>query len=229
MNAGASTIFAAAPRPRRVFRPPLGPRLFSLFGVIFLAAATGLMIGFGGLIFLKMGGLMGLFAMACAGFMGALTGYCWRDLRGKWHLRVILDTDAAVLDLPRGRSLIHRPPAQRLTIPYSDIQGIDSRFEAYGSLGMECMQRAYVLHRRNGDLIFLFEERALATRMESTYYADIVTDLAARAGVKLRDLGTVEGKGGLLATWGAHAPDWTAPALPHKQAVRLWQHAASTG
>jgi hypothetical protein len=83
----------------------------------------------------------------------------------------------------------------------------------YGSLGMECMQRAYVLHRRNGDLIFLFKERALATSMESTYYADIVTDLAARAGVKLRDLGTVEGKGGLLATWGTHAPDWTVPAL----------------
>ena len=229
MNAGASTVPTAASRLRRVFRPPLGPRLLSLFGVVFLTIVTGLMIGFGVLAFLKMGWLVGLFAMACAGVMGALTGYCWRDLRGKWNLRVILDTDAATLDLPRGRSLIHRPPTQHLTIPYSDIQGIDTRFEAYGSLGMECMQRAYVMHRRNGDLIFLFEERALATRMESSYYADIVADLAARAGVKLHDLGTVEGKGGLLATWGTHAPDWTAPALPRERAMRLWQHAASTG
>ena len=133
------------------------------------------------------------------------------------------------LDLPSGRSLIHRPPAQHLTIPYADIEAIDTRLEAYGTLGMEMMQRAYVLHRKAGELIFLFEERAVATRMESSTFADIVADLAARAGVTLRDLGTVEGKGGLLGVWGTHAPDWGAPALPHERAMRLWRHAAATG
>jgi hypothetical protein len=149
---------------------------------------------------------VGLVVTACAGLLGALTGYVWRDLRGKWGLRVILDTDAVTLDLPAGRSLIHRPPAQHSVIPYADIEAIDARFEAYGSLGMEIMQRAYVLHRRDSELIFLFEERALATSLASNLFTDIVADLAARAKVPVRELGTVEGKGGLLAVWGNARP-----------------------
>jgi hypothetical protein len=212
----------------RVFRLPLAPRLLTLFGVIFLTVITSIVAVFAGLAFTKQWAL-GLFMMLCAGFIGALTGYVWRDLKGKWGLRVILDTDAVTLDLPVGRSLIHRPPAQHLTIPYADIEAIDARFEAYSSMGMGMMQRAYVLRRKGGELIFLFEERALATRMESSMFADIVDDLVARAGVPLREIGTVEGKGGLLGVWGTHAPDWAAPALPHERAMRLWGHAASTG
>ena len=59
---------------------------------------------------------------------------------------------------------------------------------------MKMMQRAYVLNRKGGELIFLFEERALATMMESSMFADIVADLVARAGVALRELGTVRGR-----------------------------------
>jgi putative ABC transport system substrate-binding protein len=125
---------------RRVFRVPLAPRLLSLFGVIFLAGITAIMIGFAAIAF-TMHWALGLFMLACAGFIGALTGYVGRDLRGKWGLRVVLDGDAVTLDLPAGRSLIHRPPAQHLTIPYTDIEAIDARFEAYGTLGMEMMQR----------------------------------------------------------------------------------------
>ena len=213
---------------RRVFRVPLVPRVLSLFGVIFLAGITGIMIGFAAIAF-TMQWALGLFMLACAGFIGALTGYVGRDLRGKWGLRVVLDSDAVTLDLPAGRSLIHRPPAQHLTIPYADIEAIDARFEAYGTLGMEMMQRAYVLHRKGGELIFLFEERAMATALQSSLFTDIVAELAIRAGVTLRELGTVEGKGGLLGVWGAHAPDWAAPALPRERAMRLWRHAASTG
>ena len=225
MSAGA----AAAPMSaRHVFRVPLAARLLSLFGVIFLALVTTLMIVLAALAFTAYWPL-GLFVMACAGFMGALTGYVWRDLKGKWRLRVALDKNAVTLDLPGWRSLIHRPPAQHVTIPYSDIAAIDARFEAYGSLGMEMMQRAYVLHRKGGELIFLFEERALATPFASSMFAELVAELATRAGLGLRELGTVEGKGGLLNVWGTHAPDWAAPALPRERAMRLWGHAAATG
>ncbi len=223
---GCATQVAA--RAGRVFRPPLAQRLLALVGVIFLAVVTGIIIVFAVFAF-TMQWALGLFMMACAGFIGALTGYVWRDLRGKWGLRIVLGTDAVTLDLPAGRSLIHRPPAQHLTIAYADIEAIDARFEAYGTLGMEMMQRAYVLQRKSGELILLFEERALATKMQSSMFADIVTDLAARAAVPLRELGTVEGKGGLLGVWGTHAPDWAAPALPRERAMRLWRHAASTG
>ena len=218
----------AAARARLVFRPPLAPRLLALFGMTFLAVITGIMIVFAVLAFTVQWAL-GLFVMACAGLLGALTGYVWRDLRGKSGLHVVLDSDAVKLDLPTGRSLIHHPPTQHLIIPYSDIEAIDTRLEAYGTLGMEMMQRAYVLHRKGGELIFLFEERAMATALQSSLFTDIVAELAMRAGVTLRELGTVEGKGGLLGVWGAHAPDWAAPVLPRERAMRLWRHAASTG
>jgi hypothetical protein len=168
----------AASRPWRVFRPPLAVRLFSLFGVMFLAAVTGIMIVFAVLGF-PMQWALGLFVMGCAGLMGALTGYVWRDLRGKWGMRVILDTNAVTLDLPAGRSLIHRPPTQHLIISYADIEAIDARFEAYGSLGIEMVQRAYGSHRKSGELVFLFEERAPGTAMESSMFADIVAETLA--------------------------------------------------
>jgi hypothetical protein len=215
-------------RAQRVFRVPLAPRLLSLFGVIFLAVITGIMIGLAVLAF-TMQWALGLFMLACAGFIGALTGYVGRDLRGKWGLRVVLDADAVTFHLPAGRSLIHRPPAQHLTIRYTDIEAIDARFEAYGSLGMEMMQRAYVLHRKGGELIFLFEERAMATALQSSLFTGLIAELVARTGVPLRELGTVEGKGGFLGVWGTHAPDWAAPALARERAMRLWRHAASTG
>jgi uncharacterized membrane protein YeaQ/YmgE (transglycosylase-associated protein family) len=226
-------ITAAAQRAqagyvRRVFRLPRGPRLLSLFGVIILAMVTGIMAALAVLAF-TLNWALGLFMTALAGFIGALVGYVWRDLRGKWNLRVVLDTDTVTLDLPTGRSLIHRPPAQHLTIAYTDIAAIDARYEAYGSLGMENMQRAYALHRKSGELIFLFEDRALATGMASSFFTDLVADLAARAHVAVHDIGTVEGKGGFLSVWGTHAPDWAAPGLPRAQAMRLWRHAATTG
>src|SRR6516165_11833479 len=162
-----SASAAAPPMPaRHVFRVPLAARLLSLFGVIFLALVTTLMIVLAALAFTAYWPL-GLFVMACAGFMGALTGYVWRDLKGKWRLRVALDKNAVTLDLPGWRSLIHRPPAQHVTIPYSDIAAIDARFEAYGSLGMEMMQRAYVLHRKGVDLIFPAAARVFALSLPS--------------------------------------------------------------
>jgi hypothetical protein len=57
----------------------------------------------------------------------------------------------------------------------------------------------------SGELVFLFEDRALATAIASSMFGDIATDLAKRAGVKLNDLGMAEGQGGLLCVWGAHA------------------------
>jgi tetratricopeptide (TPR) repeat protein len=96
-----------AARARRVFRLPLAPRLLSLFSLIILAGTTVIMIALAVLVFPKQWKL-GLLVMACAGFVGALTGYVWRDLRGKWGLRVVLNANAVTLD-PRAnyvRSLV---------------------------------------------------------------------------------------------------------------------------
>jgi hypothetical protein len=223
-GAGTQT---SAPAPR-LFRPPLSARLLSLFGTVILALVTAIMAVFAVLAF-SMQWALGLFMTAIAVFMGGLTGYVWRDLSGKWSYSIRLGPTAAELDLPAGRSLIHRPPSQHLTVPYADIESIETRLEAYGNFGMEMMQRPYVLRRTNGELIFLFEDRALATGLENQLFPDFASDLAARAGVAMRDLGMVEGKSGFLGMWGTHAPDWTAASLTLAQQLRLWRRAAFTG
>lgn len=94
---------------------------------------------------------------------------------------------------------------------------------------MANMQRAYALRRKSGQWIFLFEDRALATQYETSFFADIAGKLAARAGMAMRDLGMVEGGGGFLAVWGAHAQDWAAPSLPADRQSRLWRRVIFTG
>jgi hypothetical protein len=194
--------------------------LVGTVSVILLAAAIWLLTQHWGL---------GLLALAVACFCAGLTAYVWRDFRGKWGLRIVLDRDAVTLSLPAGRSLIHRVPAQRVTIPYSDIAAVETRLEGYRSLGMANMQRAYALRRKSGEWLFLFEDRALATAFESSFFANLAAQLSARTGGPLRDLGMVEGCGGFLGVWGTHAQEWAAPSLPPERQAQLWRRAVFTG
>ena len=229
MTVSSNLSAAAKDGEPAVFRMPAWARWFSLVGTLVLAVVAVLMLA--GAIFLlfKQAWWLAALVAAVAIFLAALTGYVLRDLRGKWGLRVELLADRMVLDLPGGRSLIHRPTAQHLTIGYADIDAVEARLEGYRTLGMAMMQRAYVLSRKQGDKIFLFEDRALGTAFETPMVKQIADAIVARAHVPLRDLGMVEGRGGVLAVWGTHAPDWSAPSLPLAQQLRLWRHAATTG
>jgi hypothetical protein len=212
-----------------VFRTPTGVRYLSLFATLFLAIVAGIMVGFA--IVLVFAGAWGLAALCAAVgiFIAALTGYVLRDLLGRWGLRVELMADRMVLDLPSGRSLIHRPPTQHLTIRYSDIEAVETRFEAYPSAGLQSVQRPFVLSLKTGDKIFLFEDRALGSVFATPMYEPIANAIVERAHVPLRELGMVEGGGGFLSVWGAHSPDWAAPSLPLQQQLRIWRQAAWTG
>lgn len=212
-----------------IFRMPAWARYFSLIGTLILGGVSALMLAFAILLLFQRWWWLAALVAAAAIFTAGLAGYVLRDLRGKWGLRVELLPDRIVLDLPAGRSLIHRPLAQHLTIRYGDIDAVETRLEAYPSFGMEMMQRPYVLSCKQGDRIFLFEDRALGTPLETPMVAPIATAIAERAHVPLRDLGMVEGRGGVLAVWGTHAPDWAAPSLTLAQQLRIWRHVATTG
>jgi hypothetical protein len=214
---------------RSVFRVPTGPRLLTLFGVLVVGGVTALMTMAAVYLLVLQQWALGVLTLALAAFMAGLTDYLVKDLRGKWGLRVAMEADALVLDLPVGRSLVHRPAAQHLKIPYDDIEAIESRIEAYATLGMAMLQRAYVLRRKNGQLIFLFEDRAIGTQFQSSIFTKLAAAIAARAGAPLRDLGMAEGRGGLLAVWGAQAPDWAAPEMPIARQIRMRRRAAITG
>ena len=195
-NAQPSGLASHWSKPRLEFRLPRARRIFVLIGTAVLGCVSAGFTVFAIVVMLGPQWQLGLFLLApLACFMGALTGYVGRDLRGVWGLHVVLGGDSLELDLPAGRSLIHRPPAQRLIVPYADIAAIETRLEAYSTLGMETVQRAYALRRKGGDIVFLFEDRALATGFESADFQQLAADIASRAGVPLHDLGMVEGKG----------------------------------
>jgi hypothetical protein len=212
------------------FRAPLVLRLMTAVGVAVLGLTTAFMTAVAVALLFGPAWPLGLLVVApVACFLGALTGYVARDFRGRWGLRVVLDTESVRLELPGGRSLIHRPPAQRLEIPYRDIETVETRLEAYTTLGMAILQRVFVLRRKNGNLIFLFEDRAIGTALKVPFCSEIAAAIAGRADVYVKDLGMVEGRGGVLAVWGTHAPDWAAPPLSGAQQLRVWRHAAFTG
>jgi hypothetical protein len=215
---------------RSVFRLSIGRRLLTLLGALLVSGISAAMaVAAVFFLVLQQWALGALILAPLATLMAGLTFYVVKDLRGKWGLRVELEADALVLDLPAGRSLIHRPAAQHAKVPYGDIEAIESRLEAYRTLGLTMLQRSYVLRRKNGPLIFLFEDRAIGTLLRSSIFTKIAADIAARAGAPLRNLGMVEGRGGFLAVWGAQAPDWAAAELPMARQARIWRNAQITG
>jgi hypothetical protein len=131
--------------------------------------------------------------------------------------------------LPSGRSLIHRPPALRASIPYADIAALETRLEGYRSFGLAMLQRVYALRRKSGELLLLFEDRAIGSAMAAPYCEAIVEAIVARTHTPPRDLGMVEGKGGVLGVWGTQTVDWRTPSLDEARQSRLWRAARVTG
>lgn len=211
------------------FRLPLTVRLLSLVAVVLLGGVTMLMFGFAvAVLFTDQWVLVFVIGLAAA-VLAMLTHYVARDLQGKWGLRVVLGADAASFRLPRNRSLVHVLPAQNLTVLYRDIAAVETRLEAYPTLGMVNVQQPYVLRRVGGDAIYLFEDRAVGTGLQRSYFGPLAVEIAARAKVDIRDLGMSEGSGGVLGVVHTQAADWAAPALPAARQARLMRKAVDTG
>jgi hypothetical protein len=136
---------------RIAFRVPIVARVLTLFGVLIIGGICAAMAMAAVYLLVLQQWALGALTLALAAFLAGLTDYLVKDLRGKWGLRVAMEADALVLDLPVGRSLIHRPAAQHLKIPCGDVEAVESRLEAYGTLGMAMLQRAYALRRKNGN------------------------------------------------------------------------------
>ena len=213
----------------KVWRLSSQPMIQSGVGVAILGATTAMlfvmaisMVGFAGW-------RVGIGMMAMAAFCGLLVLYVWRDMRGKRPWRIDIEPDGVSLDLPADRSLIHRPPACKTTVPVADISAIETRLEVYKGFGGSIMQRPYRLVRKDGDAIFLFEERALDTRMATASLRPVAADIASRTGAPFRDLGMASASSGILGVWFVRAPDWNAAALPPEEAARLERGVRLTG
>jgi hypothetical protein len=170
-----------------------------------------------------------LVGLPCAAGMGALSRYVLRDLQGKLQLRIVVDADTIQLDLPAGRSLNRRLAAQQVTLQLTAIEAVEARYEAYRAQGMVALQRAFVLVQKNGVRTFLFVDLGLEGWPGfPPVYEPLTREIAARSEARWCELGMVEGKGGVLAVWGARAPDWGAAPLPSERAEALWRMAWTT-
>ena len=211
------------------FRLPFGARFLSLCACVLLAVAS--LAAIGACVAAALAGRWALVLGVgiAAAILVELTRHVARDLAGKWGLRIGFGTDALDLALPAGRSLAHRLPAVRRSVPYSRVEAVETRAEAHSSLGMTRMQRPYVLRLAGDERIFLFEERALGTSMETRHFQPAVAEIARRSGASVEDLGMSEEKGGVLGVWGARGARWDAAALPENSQNRLWRRARTTG
>ncbi len=215
---------------RRIWRRSNAPAVMSGFGVGLVGlTALGMFGGAGFLIRTSEDFPVGVFMLVMGAAMAALTAYVWRDMRGKLGAQIILDQSGVTLRLPDGRSLIHDPPACRRTVPFGDIEAVETRLEAYGAQGAAIMQRAYRLTRKTGDPILLFEERALGTRFAEASMRPIAAEIAAQAAAPLNDLPMAQGRGGLLGVWFTAAPPWPTAPLPVARRSALWRRASLTG
>ncbi len=176
------------------------------------------------------GNRLGIFVAVVAGFLVVMFTYVLRDTRGKvgWHIAI--GATALDLDLPRGRSLIHRLDPVHSHICFDEIEAIETRLEAYSSLfGLTNMHRVYALKLKTGDVIILGEDRALHTAFESSILSGAVGEIIRQSHLELRDFGMAQGQSGFLTVLFASPPRWDAPSLSSARQAELWAAAEWTG
>jgi hypothetical protein len=172
---------------------------------------------------------VGLFMAMLVSWILWLTRYGWRDARAKHRLLIEADEEGLSLRLPPGRSLTHKADWCVRRVPWSQIAGIDTRLEAYSTLGMANMQRAFALRLQGGERLLLGEDRAQGTQLARSFYGDFIWQVSERFPVTVTDLGMAEGRAGVLGVLFTAAPAWDAGALPAEKQSAAWRRVARTG
>lgn len=212
-----------------VIRPPLAGRIGSAFGTVLLGAGGLAMLG-GAAIFTATGEIALVITLAvCSAVIIGLFFYVLRDTRSKLKWRVTIGADALELDLPGGRSAFHRLDPVHTKVRYDEIAAVETRLEAYPSMGMVNINRAYALRLKAGDLIILGEDRGLNTALASATLTTAVGQMLEHGGLKARDRGMALGRGGFLCVLYTSPPPWDARNLSDKQQAELWRKAGMTG
>ena len=170
-----------------------------------------------------------LLLLTLSGWMLLVANYVWRDCQAKRNWLVEIEPGELSLDLPAGRSLMEAGRRVKRLLKVSEVSAVETRLEAFRMFGMVNMQRNYGLRLKSGDLIVLGEDRALASGLLDATIGRFVDTIRLRTGLPLKDLGMVEGKGGVLGVLFTSVPVWNTPALPSVRQAVLWRNAALTG
>lgn len=146
---------------------------------------------------------------------GSMAGLVTREAAARWRLAATLYAGRLTAFLPRRRGFI-LGAREEVSLALADIDRIETREEAFSSLGVTTTQRAYEIFLKNGDQIFLGADRA----MLPAFFGRIATAITARGTVALVDRGMVDGDPGFLLIAGARVPEWSAPPLAAGEAAR---------
>jgi hypothetical protein len=195
--------------------------------VVVMLAAAGSMFPALAASGVKEAVLATLFLAALLSAMTAVGLLVWRDLGGKLGASIVLGADGIELKLPAGRSLTNKVPRVDAFVAYANIVALETRDEAYETMGVSNVQRTYRLVRRDDEPIFLFEQRGLRTRVETASMQDVAEEMAARAGVALRNKGMVRCRGGVLGAWFVQPADWSARAMSSAERTVQWNRVAA--
>ena len=203
-------------------RPSLAERLLVAFGAGFLALIT-LAIAALGLFAANSSLLLAAILLPLAAFMGLMAWIVLREARAVWALSISIDGSTVRLRLPAIRGYVAQGALDRW-IPLASIACIDSREEAFRSLGTTAIQRAYAVVLQDGSRTVLGADRP----MKAPFFQTAAIAIAAKAKVPLHDLGIVDGHAGPVLVSGNTAPDWSAPSLPAPLARKRRNAAAMT-
>lgn len=141
-------------------------------------------------------------------FLCSLAVYVLRDLRAKLGWRVEVGDASALVSLPAGRSLYHRPRAFHGAVDYLDLSHVECRPELYAQLGTESRIDTWWLVPKTGEALFLAEDRTTDPRYDirTTFAGEAATAIAKAAGVKVKRRQEAEGHAGILGVWGVRPP-----------------------
>ena len=219
---------ATATNETQVFTAPRGLWWLSLFVLVLLSLLILLVGGIGIGLIMTEHPVAGVILLALAAFLVVILRQVLRNTFGLGGWRITLDRDSLHLALPASRSLTHRLERVDRSLPLDQIAGVETRLEAYRSLGMANLNRSFALRLADGSTLILGEDRGQGTDLATRFVSDAAQALADR-GTGLRDLGMVEGQGGLAGVAFVDMPGWDAPAVAADQAEMLVLRARRTG
>lgn len=198
-----------SPEPRIDFRFSQAERLGIALATALIWLMLAGMTAAAMLIFLSGDWVNGLVLAGVSGLFLRLGDIVLRDCRMKWHWRILLEEERALLVLPSGRLLFGHQPACAAVIAYSGISHLEWREETITSLWLRTVNRIYAVRLKSGELIILGEDRPIPkTSTYTRLTSDAAHALARAADAPLRQRKAAHGKSRFLAFWNVIRPDW---------------------
>lgn len=186
------------------------PFFISLPFMIYLRISTG---------FYYEAAVLGIFAVLFLLWMIFLGAHILSSMR----TRIQLNEQDAHFVVPNWRGPLPLFPYQTISLTYENVKAVESRGEIYREAIIPVLMRASCITTKDGDRFVLGYTKEHATD-PAFPFSEILHEVAMRAGLPLRDKGTILAGGQYLAALRG-SPSWDKPPLS-PQAVQLTRKAA---